>query len=104
MACHVYNLHLPLNARKAGTGEYTCILFLIWPLLTHFSGFFLSESDFRHVQNLLENSGDLNSLLEGVTLCWWLHSQTKLEEISQLKCGHFEPRQDWLPFPRQVVL
>lgn len=58
----------------------------------------------RHARNLLENSGVLNSLLEGVPLSWRLHSQTELEGISQLKCGHFEPWQDWLPFPRQVVL
>lgn len=38
----------------------------------------------RHAQNLLENSGVLNSLLEGVALSWRLHSQTKLEEISEM--------------------
>lgn len=47
VACHMYNLHLPLNTYKAGTGVYTCILFFIWTLLTDSSAFFLSESNFQ---------------------------------------------------------
>jgi len=31
-------------------------------------------------------------------------SQAKLEEVSQLKYGHFETLQDWLAFPRWVVI